>query len=42
MTSGRGEFQMALARYDELPAHLSEKIIKESKVATQGESKDKD
>ena len=42
MTSGRGEFQMTLARYDELPAHLSEKVIKESKVAAQGESKDKD
>jgi len=42
MTSGRGEFQMSLARYDELPAHLSEKVIKESKDAAQGASKDKD
>ncbi len=41
MTSGRGEFQMALSHYDELPAHLTEKIVKDSKVADQGESKEK-
>ncbi|MEB2283938.1 MAG: elongation factor G [Polyangiaceae bacterium UTPRO1] len=29
MTSGRGDFHMAFAHYDEVPAHLSDKVIKE-------------
>jgi len=33
MTSGRGEFTMEFNHYEELPAHLTEKIIKESKAA---------
>jgi elongation factor G len=32
MTSGRGEFTMEFSHYEELPAHLAEKIIKESKA----------
>ncbi len=35
MTSGRGEFQMEFARYDELPAHLTEKVVKEAKAASE-------
>ena len=31
MTSGRGEFAMEFVRYDELPGHLTEKVVKESK-----------
>lgn len=33
MTSGRGEFQAEFSRYEELPAHLTEKVAKEAKVA---------
>jgi elongation factor G len=32
LTSGRGEFHMEFSHYDELPAHLAEKVIKESKA----------
>ena len=32
ITSGRGEFQLELAHYEELPAHLAEKVIKETKA----------
>lgn len=31
MTGGRGIFSMKFARYDEMPAHLQEKVIAESK-----------
>ncbi|HWP59456.1 MAG TPA: elongation factor G [Candidatus Acidoferrales bacterium] len=31
MTSGRGEFTMEFSHYEEVPAHLAEKIIKEAK-----------
>ncbi len=37
MTSGRGEFQMEFARYDELPAHLAEKVVKETKAASEAQ-----
>ncbi len=37
MTSGRGEFQMEFARYDELPAHLTEKVVKEAKAASEAQ-----
>jgi elongation factor G len=39
MTSGRGEFTMEFARYDELPAHLTEKVIKESKTPDAADEK---
>jgi elongation factor G len=32
ITSGRGEFQMEFSHYEELPAHLAEKVIKEAKA----------
>ena len=37
MTSGRGEFQMEFTRYDELPAHLTEKVVKEAKAASKAQ-----
>ena len=39
ITSGRGEFQMEFSRYEELPAHLTEKVIKESKAAAEAQHK---
>jgi elongation factor G len=30
LTSGRGNFTMEFSRYEELPAHLAEKVIKEA------------
>lgn len=33
MTSGRGTFEMAFSHYEELPHHLTDKIIQESKRA---------
>jgi len=30
MTSGRGAFTMEFDHYEELPAHLAEKVIKEA------------
>jgi elongation factor G len=33
MTSGRGSFTAAFSHYEELPAHLSDKVIKESEAA---------
>ncbi|HEY7219202.1 MAG TPA: elongation factor G [Candidatus Binatia bacterium] len=32
ITSGRGEFHMEFSHYEELPAHLAEKVIKEAKA----------
>ncbi len=32
ITSGRGEFQMEFSHYEELPAHLAEKVVKEAKA----------
>ena len=32
ITSGRGEFQMEFSHYEEVPPHLSEKVIKEAKA----------
>jgi elongation factor G len=32
VTSGRGEFHMEFSHYEELPAHLAEKVIKEAKA----------
>jgi len=29
MTSGRGDFHMSFAHYEEVPPHLSEKVIKD-------------
>jgi elongation factor G len=31
-TSGRGEFRMEFSHYEEMPAHLAEKVIKEAKA----------
>ena len=33
MTGGRGSYTMELDHYDEVPAHLTEKIIEETKAA---------
>lgn len=33
MTSGRGSFTMAFSHYEEVPPHLTERIIKEAEVA---------
>ena len=32
MTQGRGDFSMELAHYEEVPAHLAERIVKESQA----------
>ena len=37
ITSGRGEFHMEFAHYEELPPHLAEKVIKEAKARKAGE-----
>lgn len=29
MTSGRGDFHMSFAHYEEVPPHLAERVIKE-------------
>jgi len=43
ITSGRGEFHLELAHYEELPVHLAEKVIKEAQArklaANEGEHK---
>ncbi len=33
MTSGRGSFTMAFSHYEEMPAHLAERVIKEAEAA---------
>jgi elongation factor G len=33
LTSGRGSFTMAFSHYEELPAHLTEKVVKEAEAA---------
>jgi elongation factor G len=40
LTSGRGDFQVEFSHYEELPAHLSEKVIKETKAAVEAQQKD--
>jgi elongation factor G len=32
LTSGRGEFQLEFSHYEEIPPHLAEKVIKETKA----------
>jgi len=39
MTSGRGGFQMQFFRYEELPPHLAERVIKEAKAAAEAQQK---
>jgi elongation factor G len=39
MTSGRGGFHLEFYRYEELPPHLAEKIIKEAKAAAVAQHK---
>jgi len=36
-TQGRGDFEMELAHYDEVPPHLAEKIIKEAQATRAAE-----
>src|SRR3989337_3260892 len=38
MTSGRGGFHLEFARYEELPPHLAEKVIKEAKAAAEAQA----
>jgi elongation factor G len=33
MTSGRGSFTIAFSHYEELPAHLTDKVVKETEAA---------
>jgi elongation factor G len=37
ITSGRGEFHLEFSHYEELPPHLSEKVIREAKARQAGE-----
>jgi elongation factor G len=37
ITSGRGEFHLEFSHYEELPPHLAEKVIKETKARQAGE-----
>ncbi|MBI3058717.1 MAG: elongation factor G, partial [Deltaproteobacteria bacterium] len=39
MTSGRGGFHLEFARYEELPPHLAEKVIREAKAAAEAHQK---
>ena len=39
MTSGRGGFHMEFSRYEELPPHLAERVIKEAKAAAEAHGK---
>jgi elongation factor G len=39
MTSGRGDFQMEFSHYEEVPAHLADKVIKEAKTQAEAEHK---
>ncbi len=38
MTQGRGDFTLELAHYDEVPAHIAERIVKEAQAARGGEA----
>jgi elongation factor G len=40
LTSGRGEFHMEFSHYEELPAHLSEKVIKEAQARKTAEQQE--
>lgn len=42
ITSGRGSFHMEMSTYDEVPAHLQEKIIAEAKAARGGAEKEEE
>ena len=33
MTQGRGDFEMELAHYEEVPPHIAERIVKEAQAA---------
>jgi translation elongation factor EF-G len=37
MTQGRGDFEMELAHYDEVPPHIADKIIKEAQASRAAE-----
>lgn len=39
MTQARGSFTMEFARYEEVPAHLAEKIIAAHKAEEEAQSK---
>jgi elongation factor G len=36
MTSGRGDFEMELVRYEEVPGHIAERLVKEAAAARAG------
>jgi elongation factor G len=36
MTSGRGDFEMELARYEEVPGHIADRLVKEAAAARAG------
>jgi len=38
MTGGRGSFTLEFDHYEEVPAHLTEKIVAEAKARKAGES----
>jgi elongation factor G len=40
LTSGRGEFHMEFSHYEELPGHLSEKVIKEAQARKSAEQQE--
>jgi elongation factor G len=33
MTSGRGDFELEFSHYEETPAHIAERLIKEAQAA---------
>ena len=37
MTQGRGSFTFTFSRYEEAPANIQQKIIKEAKALSEGE-----
>jgi elongation factor G len=39
MTGGRGDYSMSLARYEEVPAHVAQKIIDAAKKEREAAAK---
>jgi elongation factor G len=35
LTGGRGDYHMSFARYEEVPAHIAQKVIAETKQETE-------
>jgi len=42
MTGGRGSYHMQMSHYDEVPAHIQEKIIAAAKAERAGEAKEEE